>query len=146
MKFKFIAPKDPEYDAECMLRWEVLGKPNGLPPGSEVVPEDKHSLHLIAMEGKQIVGCICFSAETQGAGQVFQMALSEDYRGRGFGRKLLHTLEQQLFKQGVRDVYVYAQQEVEGFYSKMGYHSEGESIKRNGAACRLMKKSIRHLA
>src|SRR3989338_7258036 len=106
MKFRFIAPDGPEYQAEKMLRWEVLRKPLGMPPGSEVLPEEEKSLHLIATDAKKLVGCVCFFPETEKGGLIFQMAISEEYQGKGFGRQLLFTLECSLLKRGMRDVYL----------------------------------------
>lgn len=142
MKFKFINPEGPEYEKEKMLRWEVLLKPLGLPPGSEIVPQDEKSMHLIALENKNVIGCLCFYAESNAMGEIFQMAISEEYQGRGFGRQLMHTMEQALSKKGVHELYVYAWQDVQGFYIKMGYHPEDKYIKKNGTSCRLMKKNL----
>ena len=63
MKYKFITVDGPEYPAERMLRWEVLDKPLGIPPGTEILPEELQSLHLIALDGKRLVGCVCFYPE-----------------------------------------------------------------------------------
>jgi len=142
MKFKFIKPQSPEYCAERMLRWEVLRKPLGMPPGSEALPEDELSLHLVALQGKKVVGCVCFHQENETHGRIYQMAISEDYQGSGFGRKLIYTLENSLIKRGIRDVYLYARLESEGFYQRMGYHSEGEMIKRMGVLHRMMRKEL----
>lgn len=142
LKFRFIAPNGPEYAAERMLRWEVLRKPLGMPPGSEGIPEDDHSLHLIASIGKKIVGCVCFYPETKTCGRIFQMAVSEECQGKGFGRQLLQTLERSLIKRGVRDVYLYVRAESEGFYRRMGYSKEGDLFKRFGELYRLMKKVL----
>ena len=93
MKFRFIRTQDPEYTKELMLRWEVLSKPLGMPPGSDIFPEEKESIHLIAMEGKNVVGCVLFHPETAHEGRLYQMAVSEEYHGKGFGRQLIGTLE-----------------------------------------------------
>jgi ribosomal protein S18 acetylase RimI-like enzyme len=145
MEFKFINPASPEYETECMLRWEALGKPLGLPPDPELIAQDEKSMHLIAVEKKKIIGCVCFLAHNAFDGEIFQMAVSEEYQGRGFGRKLMHTMEQALYEKGFRQLRVFAGQEAEGFYEKMGYHPENEYIKRNGAQCRLMKKNLLHM-
>ncbi len=142
LKFRFIAPSGPEYEAERLLRWEVLRKPLGMPPGSEGLPEDEHSLHLIALVGKKIVGSVCYFAESETSGRIFQMALSEDYQGKGFGKQLLQTLENSLMKKGVRAVYLYVRTEAEGFYHRMGYTPEGDPIKRFGEEHRMMRKAL----
>jgi ribosomal protein S18 acetylase RimI-like enzyme len=145
IKFRFIAPNGPDYQAERMLRWEVLRKPLGMPPGSEEIPEDDKSLHLIASIGKEVVGCVCFFPESQTQGKIFQMAVSEEYRGKGFGRKLLQSLERSLIQKGIRDVYLYVRSESEGFYQRMGYAPEGDLIKQFGEFYRLMKKVLVHV-
>ena len=39
MKFRFITTEDPEHTKEQMLRWEVLLKPQGIPPeDAEISP------------------------------------------------------------------------------------------------------------
>jgi N-acetylglutamate synthase-like GNAT family acetyltransferase len=142
MKFKLITPKAPEYEAERMLRWEVLSKPLGMPPGSEVLPEEMQSMHLIAIDGKRLVGCVCFHPDSDTNGRIFEMAVSEEYQGRGFGRQLLHTMERMLVQKGIHDVYLYARPEVEEFYALMGYQSEGDLVVNMGRKQRLMKKAL----
>jgi N-acetylglutamate synthase-like GNAT family acetyltransferase len=142
MKFKFIKLTDPYYRDELMLRWEVLRKPLGMPPGSELQPEEKDSFHLIALEKKQLVGCVLFHPESQTEGKIFQMALSEEYRGQGFGRKLISTLEQFLVKRGICHLHVFARQEIQGFFSSLGYFPEGDPIERFGSFHQKMSKHI----
>lgn len=142
MKFKLITPDGPEYDAERMLRWEVLSKPLGIPPGDEAPPEELHSLHLIALEGKRLVGCVCFQPESSTQGRIFEMAVSEDYQGRGFGRQLLHTLEKELIQRGINDVYLFAPPDAEEFYTLMGYQPQDDSIVKMGMTQRKMRKNL----
>jgi len=142
MKFKIITPDAPEYQAERMLRWEVLAKPLGIPPESEMLPEEMQSWHLVALEGKRLVGCVCFHPESNTNGRIFEMAISEEYQGQSFRRKLLHTLERMLIQRGIHHVYLYARLETEEFYSLMGYQSEEEIIVTMGLKQRLMKKKF----
>lgn len=145
MKFKIFQVPAPEHAAELMLRWEVLRKPLGMPPGSEVIPEEKESLHMVALDGRRIVGCILFYPESTEKGKLFQMAVSEEYQGQGFGRKLIAAMEVALEKKGYKDIYLYAREDSEGFYHKMGYQSEGELVKYHGLPHRLMRKSLHSL-
>ena len=142
MKFRFITPADPEYPKELMLRWEVLAKPLGLPPGMEEEVEEAKSLHLIALDRKKLVGCVLFRPEGEGQGRVLEMALSEEYQGRGFGRKLMMTLEHALQEKGVNQVNLLAPMERVGFYERMGYESAGEKVKKSGAFWQPMRKSL----
>jgi len=142
IRFRFISPSGPDYAAERMLRWEVLRKPLGMPPGSEIFSQEDQSLHLIASVQRKIVGSVCFFPETTTNGCLSQMAISEEYRGKGFGRQLIQALERSLIRKGVQDIYLYARLESEGFYRRMGYFSEGELVKQFGEHHRLMKKSL----
>ena len=142
MKFKLITTNAPEYSAERLLRWEVLAKPHGMPPGSEAFAEEMQSMHLIAMEGKNLVGCICFHQEGANSGRIFEMAVSEEYQGQGFGRKLLHHLEELLLEKGISDVYLFVRPENQEFYTLMGYALEDEIISQMGLKSRRMKKTL----
>lgn len=136
MKFKFIDPKkDPEYAQELMLRWEVLQKPLGRAPGSEVQPEERQSFHLIAYEKKKVIGCVLFCPDGTEKGHLFQMALSEEYQGKGFGRQMLSFLEQALSKKGFKEIYLSSTPETIGFYQRMGFHFEPKE-----SSVQLMKK------
>lgn len=142
MKFKFIQQKDPEYSKERMLRWEVLSKPFGIPPESEANLEEEKSLHFVAAEGRAVVGCVLFYPESPQSGRLHQMAISEDYRGKGFGRRLLTTLEHELAKRGIADIYLYSKEDTVNFYAQMGYHSEGSLVDIRGMPQQLMKKHL----
>ena len=142
MKFKFITPSHAYYRDELMLRWEVLRKPLGMPPGSEVLPEEMECVHLIAMDHKKIIGCVLFHPETTHSGRVVQLALSEEFRGKGCGRQLITTLEQSLSKKGISDLYLFAREELQGFFERMGYHYDGETFERMGFPHRTMKKTL----
>ena len=142
MKFRFIKTHQPEYRKELMLRWEVLRKPLGMPPGSELFPEEEESLHLVALEGKQVVGCVLFYQEQEARGKLFQLAISTEYEGKGFSKKLMLTLEHALIKKGIREVYLLARDELVRFYSHMGYHPEGNVVQRFGLPHYTMVKHL----
>lgn len=142
MNFRFIDVNDPQYERELMLRWEVLHKPLGQPPGSERFPDEPQCMHLLALEKKKIVGCVVFCPETDNKGHLYQMAVSEEYRGQGFGRKLLAKLEQFLQKKGFLDVYLYTREDSLGFYERVGFRKEGEPVIKDGLTQFLMHKHL----
>ena len=142
MKFRFITPSDLEYPQELMLRWEVLAKPYGLPPGAENPKEEEKSLHLIAVVKKKLVGCVLFRQEGAKGGSLQEMALCEEYRGQGFGRQLISTLEHALSAKGITEVSLLAPPDRVGFYLRMGYVNAGEPIKKHGEFWQPMSKSL----
>ncbi|HEY5259588.1 MAG TPA: GNAT family N-acetyltransferase [Rhabdochlamydiaceae bacterium] len=142
MQFKFIRTKDPEYGKELMIRWEVLFKPLGKPPGAEVLPNEDKSLHYVALDKKTVVGCVLFCPDEQSRGFLHQMAVSEEYQGRGFGRKLLTSFEQALAGKGVSEILLQTPVEKVGFYHRMGYHPSGSSTEKFGTFYQLMTKTL----
>lgn len=142
MKFRFITTADPEYPQELMLRWEAISKPLGMPPGKEVESEENASFHLIAVERKKLIGCVLFFPDDQMRGRLHQMALSEEWRGKGFGRKMIVTLEHALISRGFKQVYLFAPPDRVAFYTRVGYAQEGEQIKERGVLCQRMHKNL----
>ena len=144
VKFKFINPNSVEYPKELMLRWEVLRKPLGMSPGSEInsKKEEEESLHLIALDGKEVVGCVLFHPEKEKEGKLFQMAVSEEYRGRGFGRKLIIALEKELKSRHFDAIYLQVREEVLKFYIKMGYAPDEAIEMKLGIPHRTVRKKL----
>jgi len=130
MKFKFIKTTDPEYARERALRWEMLHKPMGLPPGSELYPEDEKGLHLIAMDKKEVVGCLLFYPENATSGKLVQFAFTDMGDQHQF-RKLLHYLEKHLFEKGFSEITCSVKPDLVSFYEKLGFNA---SVKASGHA------------
>jgi N-acetylglutamate synthase-like GNAT family acetyltransferase len=122
MKFKFITPSHAYYPDELMLRWEVLCKPRGMPPGSELVCEEKECIHLLVMEQRKVIGCLLFHRQSPTAGKLLQVAISEGARAQGFARKLLHALEVEIIQKGIVEMYAEVKNECKDFYLTLGFH------------------------
>ncbi len=142
MKFKFITLSDPYYREELMLRWEVGEKTKGLPPGLELVTEEKESIHLIALEKKQLVGCIVCHPQSETEGKIFHIALSDEYTGKSFSRQMLSTMEEFLLHKGIYHVYILAVEEMRAFYLHLGFVSEEEPFEKFGISYQKMGKTL----
>jgi N-acetylglutamate synthase-like GNAT family acetyltransferase len=142
MKFKLISPSHAYYREELMLRWEALSKPMGMPPGSEVVADEMECLHFLLLDDKNIAGCVVFHPDSESSGQLIQLALAEKYRSKGIGRKLMHYMELELAKRGISDIYLFAKDELQGFFEKMGYRFVGDAFENMGFNQRVMKKNV----
>lgn len=125
INFKFIKTTDPDYPRERALRWEMLHKPLGLPPGAEICPEDEKGLHLIALQKKEVIGCILFHPESTKSGKIIQMALSEQNDHHGFVRKLLHHLEFHLAEKGFKEIECLVKSDNIDFFERLGFHNLG---------------------
>jgi predicted GNAT family N-acyltransferase len=59
-------------------------------------------------------------------GRIGRMAVLRTWRGCGVGRALLERLLLQALQGGLQSVYVHAQLEVAGFYSRAGFRLAGQ--------------------
>lgn len=145
MELRFIQPDDGQlYAKERALRYEVLRRPLGMPPGSEIFPFEAESLHLVAIEGDSVIGCVLFRPQRR-TGRLFAMAVAEEKRGRGVGAALVARLEAHLCDQGFQEVFLHARDDALGFYERLGYRLDGEPFEEVGLKHRRMKKDLRQL-
>ena len=99
-------------------------------------------IHILVINEQKIVECVLYHTDSDSTGRIVQLAMSEEYRGQGFGRKLIHALEQEMSKKGVTSIYLFAREEFQGFYERLGFHYEGESFERMGAPHKVMRKLL----
>ncbi len=137
---------------ERALRWEVLRKPLGRPPGSERFDFEDGALHLVAIasETSEVVGCVLFYPDrptSNGApesGRLFQMAVRPDWQRSGLGARLVTALEATVHEDGIRRVHLHARCAVEGFYSRLGYSRVGSEYEEVGIPHVGMEKWLQH--
>jgi ribosomal protein S18 acetylase RimI-like enzyme len=103
------------------LRWRVLRRPLGLQRDAVAFPFEADSLHLVALDGGRVVGCVLFHPEGTGTGRLFQMAVEPDRQGTGLGTRLLRALEEEVARRGFREITLHARDTAVGFYARLGY-------------------------
>lgn len=138
----FIGLDAPEYPGELNLRWRVLREPLGFPRGAEVFPFEAESLHLVALDGDRVVGCVLFHPEGGGTGRLFQMAVEPGRQGRGLGARMVRTLEGEVARRGMHEVSLHARETAIGFYARLGYAVEGEKYLENGIPHQTMRRQL----
>ncbi len=141
IEYRFINTGDSEYAQEKILRSKMLREPLGLPLGAEIFPFEDESLHLIAVNNAEVIGCVMFHAKNDG-GRLLQMAVSNKFQGMGVGGELTRRLEKRLQKDNFSEIHLHARIEAIPFYKKLGYFTYGEPFEEVGIEHRLMKKLI----
>jgi ribosomal protein S18 acetylase RimI-like enzyme len=141
-RLTFIGLEAPEYAGELELRYRVLRQPLGLGRGSEEFPFEAESLHLVALDGARVVGCVLFHPEGRGTGRLFQMAVDPGRQGRGLGARLVRTLEAEVVRRGMHEVSLHARDTAVGFYARLGYAVEGEPYVEHGIPHRTMRRQL----
>ncbi len=131
------APNEPLLRSPCSaadwetyfdLRWRVLRQPWGQPRGSERDPEDKSAFHLLLMDAAgKALACGRLHRTALGEAQVRYMAVAENARGCGYGRRILDALEAEARASGARKIVLNARDNAVEFYRKRGYDVIGDA-------------------
>ncbi len=126
-----IQPDVPsEFQLLFRLRWEMLRKPWGLPPGSEQDAEEEHTIHraiLRPADVPEMLACGRIQETEPGLAQVRYMAVDHRFHGKGYGMEVLRSLEEAARSfSGCGQIFLKARENALGFYLKAGYRLDTE--------------------
>jgi predicted N-acetyltransferase YhbS len=141
MELRFILPSGAEYEAELDIRWRVLRKPLGMGRDQVGLGREAESLHLVAVDGGRVVGCVLHCVDEEGD-RIRGMAVDPDRQGEGIGAKLVARMEEELRGRGVKSVVLHARDAAVGFYARCGYAPYGETFVEVGIPHVRMRKAI----
>ena len=106
------------------LRWEVLRKPYGKKPGTEVDEFENLSFHqmVVDINDKPIgVGRIHFLSDSQNSAQIRYMAILSSHTNIGLGSKILFNLENHAVQNKIKKIILNSRENAISFYLKNGY-------------------------
>jgi ribosomal protein S18 acetylase RimI-like enzyme len=142
VELRFLKVLDPLQEVELDLRWRVLRAPLGHPREATRFPFEGESLHLVALDGRQVVGCVLFHPEGPHTGRLFQMAVEPALQGKHIGQELVRALETEVRSRGFRTVTLHARESAVGFYARLGYEVFGEPFTEVGIPHRHMRRQL----
>ena len=124
MKIKIIEPTtSEEFKKYYNLRYAILRKPWGQPPGSERDEEEKTSIHRMIIDNKTgnalAVGRLQFNSEDEA--QIRYMAVAGDLQGKGLGNQIISALEDVARGKGIQRIILSARENALQFYKNNGY-------------------------
>ena len=120
---------------ECLkLREEVLRRPLGMSLSEKDKAYDADSIHILLMVNGKPAGTVALYGN-----QLRQMAVSDDFKGQGLGKKLVEYLEA---ISGKDEIILEARDYAIPFYQKCGYQGYGEFYEKVGMPHQMMKKII----
>ena len=123
------------------LRRRVFVEEQGIDERLERDEDDLHALHVLAMDGDQVVGC----GRSVRSGEwikIGRMAVLAERRGQGIGRAVLDYLLEAGRQQGAKAAYLHAQVTAEGFYLKRGFRPVGGLFEEAGIQHRRMELAL----
>lgn len=132
------------YKRALELRNEILRKPLG------------RSLDLVDLEGESgqqhfgivsykntLIACVSAKEISSKHRKLRQMAVTEEFQGKGIGAELVSRVERELIAQGVQEISLHARESAIKFYEKLGYVCAGELFDEVGISHIKMHKIVR---
>jgi len=102
-------------------RWYTLRRPWHQPKGSERDGLEKVAVHLMAVEGRRVVGVARMHLSGPDVAQFRYMGVERRFRHRGIAQRLLRALEREARKRCVRIAWFNAREPAVPFYERCGY-------------------------
>ena len=111
------------------VRRAVFIEEQNISESIELDGKDPDCFHVLASDKK---GRPVGTARMDRKGKIGRMAVLNDYRRRGIGRKLIQALMDHGRKNAITDFHLSAQITATGFYRKMGFEPSGEEFTEAG--------------
>jgi predicted GNAT family N-acyltransferase len=125
--YRQITTADREYEAEKVLRNRVLRAPLGRSLSETDVRGEEQQIHVVAVDERgEVVGCVLITQPAEGIARIRQMAVEEDFRGKGIGAGLMAQAETIARALPARQLTMHARLSARGFYERLGYRVTSE--------------------
>ncbi len=125
-------------DALADIRRRVFIEEQHVPEELEWDGEDARAQHWLALRDDQPLGTVRLLAD----GHIGRMAVLARARKHGLGSKLLRAAIDAAQGQGLLEVYLHAQVQALGFYTRHGFVVEGAVFMDAGIAHRAMRLAL----
>ncbi len=123
-----VAFGSEEYNATVTFRDDLLRRPLGLRMSEHDLAGEDRQLHVAAMEGSRVVGCIVLKPISDDSIKLRQMAVHPDLRAHGLGSRILREAEALALEKGYRAVEIHSRTVAVDFYLRNGYAVVGEEF------------------
>jgi predicted GNAT family N-acyltransferase len=124
------------------LRVEVLRKPLGLQFDPTDLAEEKYEIHLVAMDGSLVCGCMLLKSKEGGEMKMRQVAVIQHLQGKGIGRKMVEHAEALCREMRYNKITLHARDEALEFYLNQNYLVDGEPFTEVGIKHYKMYKQL----
>ena len=134
---------DAKYPQVYNLREEVLRKPIGLSLKDENLSADALNAIFIAEYNEEVIGCVMlYPIADEEKIKLRQMAVYEEWQGRGIGKVLVDAAENYAKDKGYSAIILHARKVSEGFYKKLGYDTTSSEFIEVGIPHVVMEKDV----
>ncbi|MGA7936715.1 MAG: GNAT family N-acetyltransferase [Kovacikia sp.] len=125
------------------IRYRVFQIEQGVAPELEFDDQEEESQHLLAYWQGAPVGTARIRMLEPTTAKVERVAVLEEARGLGIGKKIMEKAIELLETANVSMVQINAQELVKNFYQKLGFEPEGAVFEEAGIPHVKMRKRLR---
>jgi predicted GNAT family N-acyltransferase len=136
-----LASGERDVDAAIALRAQVFVEEQGVAPEEEIDGRDGEALHLLALDGDELVGT-CRLVIAEDRVKLGRMAVRRERRGEGIAALLLQHADDEAGRSGARLIALAAQLPAVGVYERAGYERRGEVFVEAGIEHVWMEKAV----
>ena len=128
IEIKQIVFGGDEHKIEIELRYKILRQPLGMYYTQEQLDAEKDEFHFAAFEGEKLIGCLLMKAINSEELKMRQVAVDEDYQGKGVGKALVLYSEKFASENGFSLISLHARKTAVLFYEKLLYKIVGDEF------------------
>jgi predicted GNAT family N-acyltransferase len=133
---------EPDYEQVYNLREEVLRKPIGLSLKNEDLSGDSKDIILGAVQNGKVIGCLMIHpTEAEHKVKIRQMAVADDWQGKGLGRMLMTEAEQLAWSNSKTHIVLHARVTAQPFYERLNYQTTSGVFTEVGIPHVVMEKT-----
>ncbi len=122
---KLVQYGSKEYNAIINLRYEILRKPLNLNFTSEQLAAEKDFYHIGYYLNEELIACLMLVPEENKKMKMKQVAVKQEFQGKGIGAKLVLFAEKFAMEKGKNNMYCNARETAIPFYIKLNYKPVG---------------------
>ncbi len=119
--FKSFTNTSSLYEQSLILRNRVLIEAVGRHENCRDFDFPEKDVYLSAFDNELLIGTAIITPLDDYSVQMRQMAVHEDYQGKGVGRKIAREFERLVLELGYNKVILHAREVALPFYEKLGY-------------------------
>jgi len=121
-----LVADEAELEAALDLRRQVFVEEQGISRQLEFDGLDNQALHIVAMDGDNVMGTARVRFLDDSQARIERMAVSKPFRRKGIGRGIVSLVIAESKKRGARHLILHAQLDAVFFYRSCGFEEAGK--------------------
>jgi GNAT superfamily N-acetyltransferase len=121
ISFKSFTQPSPLYEQSLVLRNRVLIEAVGRHENCRDFDFPDKDIYIAAFDSDKLIGAAIITPLDDNSVQMRQMAVDEEYQGKGVGRAIVREFERVVLELGYSTVMLHARETALPFYEKLGY-------------------------